>query len=240
MKPIRCLLVDDEPPAIELLEKYASMIEQLEVVGTSHSAIRAFDMVRARAVDLIFLDIRMPVLNGIDFIKTLKNPPSIILTTAYREYAIDGYDLDIIDYLLKPIAFDRFLKAVDRYRDRTTIKVVGKAPYLDESDEFILCNVNRTKHKVWFKDILYVESLKDYVRFHTTTGRLVVKGNLGSFMKQLPATRFARVHRSYAVALAQVGAHNQSEILIQGTSIPIGRSYRNELLSKISGGTRAS
>ncbi|NRB52577.1 MAG: response regulator transcription factor [Saprospiraceae bacterium] len=233
MNPIRCLLVDDEPPAIELLEKYASMIEQLEVVGTSHSAVKAFDMVREQTIDLMFLDIRMPVLNGIDFIKTLKNPPSIILTTAYREYAIDGYDLDIIDYLLKPIAFDRFLKAVDRYRDRTTVKVIERGPST-EPEDFILCNVNRTKHKIWLKDILYIESLKDYVRFHTTKGRLVVKGNLGSFMKQLPANRFVRIHRSYAVALAQVGAYNQSEIRIEGTSLPIGKSYRNELLAKIS------
>jgi len=234
MNPIKCLLVDDEPPAIELLEKYTSMIDQLEVVGTSHSAVKAFDMVREKAVDLIFLDIRMPVLNGIDFIKTLKNPPSIILTTAYREYAIDGYDLDIIDYLLKPIAFDRFLKAVDRYRDRTTTKVIGKGPYSEESEEFILCNVNRTKHKIWLKDILYIESLKDYVRFHTTKGRLVVKGNLGSFMKQLPKVRFARIHRSYAVALAYVSAHNQSEVLVEGISLPIGKSYRDGLLRQIS------
>ncbi|MBX2876699.1 MAG: LytTR family DNA-binding domain-containing protein [Saprospiraceae bacterium] len=234
MKPIRCLLVDDEPPAIELLERYVRMIDQLEVVGTSHSAVKAFDMVREQPIDLIFLDIRMPVLNGIDFIKTLKNPPSIILTTAYREYAIDGYDLDIIDYLLKPIAFDRFLKAVDRYRDRTATKVIEKAPDLEESNEFILCNVNRTKHKVWLKDILYIESLKDYVRFHTTKSRLVVKGNLGSFMKQLPTAQFVRIHRSYAVALAYVSAHNQSEVLVEGIRLPIGKSYRDGLLRLIS------
>lgn len=234
MNPIKCLLVDDEPPAIELMEKYTSMIDQLEVVGTSHSAVKAFDMVREKAVDLIFLDIRMPVLNGIDFIKTLKNPPSMILTTAYREYAIDGYDLDIIDYLLKPIAFDRFLKAVDRYRDRTTTKVIENPPYSEESDEYILCNVNRTKHKIWLKDILYIESLKDYVRFHTTKGRLVVKGNLGSFMKQLPTLRFTRIHRSYAVALAHVSAHNQREVLVEGISLPIGKSYREGLLRQIS------
>lgn len=234
MNPIRCLLVDDEPPAIELLEKYASMIDQLEVVGTSHSAVKAFDMVREKAVDLIFLDIRMPVLNGIDFIKTLKNPPSIILTTAYREYAIDGYDLDIIDYLLKPIAFDRFLKAVDRYRDRTATRVVEKELNPAEPDEFILCNVNRTKHKIWFKDILYIESLKDYVRFHTTKGRLVVKGNLGSFMKQLPAEQFARIHRSYSVSLAKINAHNHREVLVEGHSLPIGHTYRQGLSEKMS------
>ncbi|NET37505.1 MAG: response regulator transcription factor [Cyanothece sp. SIO1E1] len=234
MNSIKCLLVDDEPPAIELLEKYASMIEQLEVVGTSHSAVKAFDMVREQAIDLMFLDIRMPVLNGIDFIKTLKNPPSIILTTAYREYAIDGYDLDIIDYLLKPIAFDRFLKAVDRYRDRTAIKVIEKISLPEEQDEFILCNVNRTKHKIWLKDILYIESLKDYVRFHTTKGRLVVKGNLGSFMKQLPAEHFARIHRSYSVSLSKINAHNYREVLIEGQSLPIGHTYRQGLSEKMS------
>lgn len=234
MNKIRCLIVDDEPPAIELLEKYASMIDQLEVVGKSYSAVKAFDLIKERKVDLLFLDIQMPVLNGIDFIKTLKNPPAIILTTAYREYALDGYDLDIIDYLLKPIAFDRFLKAVDRYRNRIAVVGENEKQISKESKKYLFFNVNRTHHKILTEDILYVESLKDYVRIHTKSDRLVVKGNLGSMMKQLPVNQFIRVHRSFAVALEYIKAYNQSEVMIGELSLPIGASYRTELMKRLS------
>lgn len=232
MNKIKCLLVDDEPPAIELLQKYASMIDQLDVVGTSYSAVKAFDMLKSKQVDLMFLDIRMPVLNGIDFIKTLKNPPGIILTTAYREYALDGYDLDIVDYLLKPIPFGRFLKAVDRYRERFTAPTTEKV-VVPEGPKHIFLNVNRTHHKVVLKEILYIESLKDYVRIHTVKDKLVVKGNLGTFMKQVPDKQFVRVHRSFAIALAHVKSFNQSEIEINGKQLPIGNSYRADLMKRL-------
>lgn len=227
MSNIRCLLVDDEPPAIELLQKYVGMIEQLQVVGTSHSAIKAFDMLKDKAIDLIFLDIQMPVLNGIDFIKTLKNPPAIILTTAYREYALDGYDLDIIDYLLKPIAFDRFLKAIDRFRERRmpATPLETHEP-LNAPADHIFCNINRTQHKIVFKDILFIESLKDYVRIHTPHNQFVVRGNIGTFMKQLPNEQFVRIHRSFAVAVAHIQSYNQSEVVIAGKQLPIGIRYR--------------
>lgn len=232
MSKIRCLLVDDEPPAIELLERYTGMIDQLEVVGTSHSAVRAFDMLKDKKIDLIFLDIQMPVLNGLDFIKTLKNPPAIILTTAYREYALDGYDLDIIDYLLKPIAFERFLKAVDRYRDRMTLQTIEKDSSTQKLD-YIFCNINRTRHKVVLGDILYIESLKDYVRIHTINKRLIVKGNIGTFMKQLPREQFIRIHRSHAIALSYIKSYNQSEVTVGEHSLVIGMSYREEVLGRL-------
>jgi len=230
MNPIRCLIVDDEPPAIQLLEKYAGMIDQLKVVGSSQSAVKAFDMLKTIEVDLLFLDIRMPVLNGIDFIKALNNPPSVILTTAYREYALDGYDLDIVDYLLKPIAFDRFLKAVDRYRERNA-SVPNSSTNQPTStnptpSEHIFFNVNKTHHKVMIDDILYIESLKDYVRIHTSDDRLVVKGNLGTTMKLLPESKFLRIHRSFAIGLGHVKSYNQSEVQIAGEKLPIGVSYR--------------
>ena len=229
MNPIRCLIIDDEPPAIELLQKYTSMVDQLEVVATSHSAVKAFDLLKDKQVDLLFLDIQMPVLNGIDFIKTLKNPPAVILTTAYREYAIESYDLDIIDYLLKPIAFDRFLKAVDRYRERT-IAASDTGDKINQVDH-IFCNVNRTHHKLILKEILYIESLKDYVRVHTVNDTLVVKGNIGSFMKLLPSNQFVRIHRSFAAAVDHVQSYNQSEVEIGGKKLPVGVSYRKEVKS---------
>lgn len=232
MQTIRCLLIDDEPPAIELLQKYAGMVDQLEVVGTSHSAVHAFNSLKDLNVDLMFLDIRMPVLNGLDFIKTLKHPPATIFTTAYREYALEGYDLDVIDYLLKPIAFDRFLKAVNRYQERVVTNKSAATPIAPQP-EYIFCNVNKTRHKVALDDIIYIESLKDYVRIHMPDNNLVVKSNLGSFMKQLPAGRFVRIHRSFAVALSSVRAHNQSTVSVGGKCLPIGISYREALLEQL-------
>ncbi|MEM1219841.1 MAG: LytTR family DNA-binding domain-containing protein [Bacteroidota bacterium] len=232
MSRIRCLLVDDEPPAIALLQKYAREIEQLEVVGTSHSAVKAFDLLRDRTVDLLFLDIQMPVLNGIDFIKTLRNPPAVIITTAYREYALDGYDLDIIDYLLKPIAFGRFLKAVDRYRDRRRQPVVVP-PAENPLPSHIFCTINRQRQKILLDEILYVESLKDYVRVHTHQERLVIKGNLGSFLQQLPGQQFMRIHRSYAVSVAKVEAFTPSQVSVSGRSLPLGGSYRAAVLERL-------
>ena len=231
MNKIKCLIVDDEPPAIELLGKYANMVDQLEVVGAVNSAINAFDLLKDKDIDLIFLDIQMPLLNGIDFIKSLKNPPAIIFTTAYREYALEGYDLDVIDYLLKPIPFERFLKAVDKYRNRS--KIIGNMPQTSEERNHIFCNINRTQHKIILSDILYIESLKDYVRLHTSEGRLVVKGNIGSFMKQLPDNQFIRIHRSFAVALEKINSYNHSEIDISGTKLPIGLSYKERFLDSL-------
>ena len=211
------------------------MLDDIEVVGTSQSAIKAFEMLKSLDVDLVFLDIRMPVLNGIDFIKILKNPPYIILTTAYREYALDGYDLDIIDYLLKPISFDRFLKAIDRYQER-----IGQTPITTAisnstppSTQYIFFNVNKTHHKVAVDSILYIESLKDYVRVHTDNERLVVKGNIGSTMKLLPSELFLRVHRSFAIAKQHLTSFNQSEVTVAGIKLPIGKSYRKTVIEAL-------
>jgi len=233
MNKIKCLLVDDEPPAIALLENYIGMVEQLEVVSTSHSAIKAFDQLNNQDIDLIFLDIQMPVLNGIEFIKALSNPPAIILTTAHRDYALEGFELDIVDYLLKPITFDRFLKSVDRYRRRFESPVKAKVEETQDPDHLFF-NVNRTHHKVILDDILYVESLKDYVRiFMKDDSNLVVKGNIGSLMKLLPANHFVRIHRSYAIALKYIKSYNQSEVEIGQKHLPIGISYRNIIVEKL-------
>ncbi|MEL6924694.1 MAG: LytTR family DNA-binding domain-containing protein, partial [Bacteroidota bacterium] len=207
--------------------------DEVEIVGECSNGREAVKEIKAKSPDLVFLDIQMPVLNGIDFIKTLKHPPAIILTTAYREYALDGYDLDIIDYLLKPIPFDRFFKAVQRYEDRTQTLPSTTTDATDSSPTYIFLNVNRTHHKVLLDDILYIESLKDYVRFHTRHDRLVVKGNLGSFMPQLPVDRFVRIHRSYAIALAHIQRYNQTEVFIGDQRLPIGVSHRAGFLERL-------
>lgn len=230
MRKIKCLLVDDEIPAIQILEKYASMIEQLEVVASCHNALEAFDILKREKVDLLFLDINMPVITGIDFIKALKNPPTIIFTTAYREYAIESYEMDVLDYLLKPFGFNRFLKAVDKYRSKKETTSVNYRPL----EEHIFFKVNRTNHKVMLHDILYLESLKDYTQIHTKTNKLTVRGNLSTCMQKLPKDRFVRIHRSFTVAIAQIDSYNQSEILVKGTTLPLGMAYREAFLLIIS------
>ncbi len=236
MTKIRCFLIDDEPPAILLLEKYINRIDQCEIVGKSNSALKAFELLKEIEVDLLFLDIRMPVLNGIEFIKTLKNPPSVILCTAYREYAIEAYDLDVIDYLLKPISFSRFLKAIRRYEERNQSPSPTPAKVqIEKPSDHIFFNINRTHHKVILSDILYLESLKDYVRIHMKNDQLIVKGNLGSVMKRLPENRFMRIHRSYAIALAFIESYSQSEVNIGGVMLPVGSSYRSGLVEGLNG-----
>lgn len=232
MNPIRCFIVDDEPPAVTLLEKYCGMVDQLQLVGTSHGALKAFGQLEQTGTELLFLDIRMPVLNGIDFLKTLQNPPAVVLTTAHREYALEGYDLDILDYLLKPIAFDRFLRAIDRFQSQR-VATTPITPLPAPEKEHVFFTVNRRQHKIVIADILHLESLKDYVRIHTDAERLVVKGNLSTILKALPEDLFVRVHRSFAVALNRVDAFNRSVVCVNGTELPVGGSYRREFVTRM-------
>lgn len=231
MNLIKSIIIDDEPPAVALIKNHIENLPHLEVIGQYHSAIKAYEVLSNTQVDLLFLDIRMPVLNGIDFLKTLSHPPAVILTTAYREYALDGYDLDIIDYLLKPITFERFTKAVNRYTDR--INKPSAPTHSTEhaqQENYIYFNINKTHHKVNLQDIRYVESLKDYVSIYLSDERLVVKGNLGTIMKRLPEDKFLRIHRSYAIPLAKVKSFNQSQVTVFDIQLPIGVSYREKVI----------
>lgn len=230
---VRCLLVDDESPAIELIESHIKKLDDFYIVVSCHSAIEAFELIKKEEIDLLFLDIEMPVLKGLDFLKTLKNPPKVIITTAYREYAIEGYDLDIIDYLLKPISFQRFVKAIDRYYERIQIPV--KSQLEQKSDKlFFYVNVNKKQIKIIFDEVLYIESLKDYIRIHTTNQRLVVKSNIGKIEALLPSSLFLRTHRSYIIALDKITAYTQKDVEIGAIEIPIGSSYTNEVIKKLS------
>lgn len=224
---IRCMLVDDEPPAIDLLKKHISALSDLEIVATSHSAISASEILKKERIDLIFLDIQMPVLTGLDFLKTTRNLPKVILTTAHREHALEGYDLDIIDYLLKPISFERFYKAVQRYYQQNQPSPMSATVLGDTRPGHIYVNINKKNHKVMLHDILYIESLKDYVRIHTTDQALVVKNNIGAMALQLPEKDFLRVHRSYIVAIDKITAYTSLDIEIRGIEIPIGQTYKH-------------
>lgn len=222
---IRCLLVDDEPLAINLLQNHISKLDYFEIVGTCPNALKAAEVLRTTTVDLMFLDIKMPQITGIDFLKTLKNPPSIIFTTAYREYALESYELDIIDYLLKPITFDRFFKATDRYlriSGPTNTKII--TPPLEN---FIYIRNGSKFHKINTDSVLFIESVKDYIVVHQKGGvKLTAKYKIGDIEMELQGKDFLRVHRSYIINLKNITAFTAYDVEIGTIEIPIGASYK--------------
>lgn len=229
---IRCLIVDDEPLAAGLIKKHIEQIPQLTCVGTCWNALEAFEVLKTEPVDLIFLDIQMPVLNGLEFIKSLPHRPGIILTTAYREYALEGFELDVTDYILKPITFERFFRAVNKFLDKHS-KAVGESNPVKkeaEEEEFIYVNTNRKHVKVLFKEVLFIESLKDYIRIHTPEKSITTKEKISDFAQILP-DYFLRVHRSFIVNTRKVSAYSAHDIEISDQEIPIGISYKKEVMA---------
>lgn len=230
-----CIIIDDEPLAIELMEAYVSKIPQLELIATCSNAIEAYEIVKTKQVDLMFLDIQMPNMTGIEFLRSISNPPSVILTTAYREYALESYDLDVVDYLLKPIPFNRFFKAVDKFLKTKTDKkevVLNQQPVEETEKKYLFVNVNKKHHKLYFDDILYAESLKDYIRIHTENQTFVTKEKISEFETQLPKS-FLRTHRSYIVNTHKITAYTQQDVEIGNIEIPIGVSYKKEVIATL-------
>ncbi|NQY30275.1 MAG: response regulator transcription factor [Flavobacteriaceae bacterium] len=227
---IKCLLVDDEPLAIKLIENHISKIDTLEVVAKCNNALKAFEILNTQEIDLMFLDIKMPSLTGIDFLKTLKNPPKTIFTTAYRDYAIESYDLEAVDYLLKPITFERFFKAIDRLLREN--KIVESTKKETTQADYIIVKSGNKHHKIVMGDILYIESLKDYIKIHTIDDKHIVsKYKIGDIEQDLKESHFLRVHRSYIININKINAFTLSDIEVSSTEIPIGASYKDKVVS---------
>lgn len=233
---IQCLIVDDEPLAIQLLKSHVEQISLLEVAATCDNALAAFEVLKSQPVDLLFLDIQMPMLTGVEFLKSLPNAPKVIFTTAYRDYAMEGYELNIVDYLLKPITFERFFKSINKYLELTKTaqtQTTANQPAVPKRDDVhIYVNVNKKHHKVRFADIRYIESLKDYLRIHTTTESLVTKEKIGEFVEKLPQG-FLRVHRSFIVNQLHITAFTATDIEIGQVEIPIGGNYKLEVTERL-------
>ena len=228
---IRCLIVDDEPPAREIIRRYIEQVSSLQLTGECGNAIQAFTFLQQQPVDLLFLDIRMPQLNGNDFLKTLKNPPKVIFTTAYSEYAVEGYELDAVDYLLKPVPFERFLKAVNKAYQMTAGK--HESPAMTEetrNDSFVYFRADRKMVKVMLDDILYIESMKDYIKVITKTGTIITKQSISSVEAMLPDRKFIRTHRSFIVSLDKIKSFTSELIDIAATEVPVGKLYRNAVM----------
>jgi DNA-binding LytR/AlgR family response regulator len=229
---IKCLIIDDEPLAVQVVKSYLQQIEDAELVNTFHNALDGLNFLKSNTVDVIFLDINMPVLDGINFIKSLKEPPLIIITSAYTEFAIETYDLDVVDYLVKPIEFPRFLRALNKVYSRlsmskTQIDTHKTRPYL-----FIKIDKKKMK-KVFLDEILVIESLKDYLKINTTNGRFMIHSTLSDFTDLLPSTDFIRIHRSFTIAINKIDAVEGNSIEIDGIRYVIGRSYIDEVKEKI-------
>ncbi len=229
---IVCLAVDDEPPALEVLKKYITSVHTLELAGTCADAIEAINFLQQTQVDLVFLDIKMPELLGTDFIKTLKNPPKVIFTTAYRKFAIEGFELDAVDYLLKPVSFERFLKAVNKAMElphHPPAVVNTRDQKVLQVPESIYFRSDRKMVKVAMDEILYVESLKDYIKVVTKNRTIVTKHAISSLEENLPRNNFLRIHRSFIVALDKIDSYSAELVEIGKQEIPISRMYRYEV-----------
>ena len=227
---IHCLIVEDEPLAAELLKLYIEKVPDLALVAHCDSAVDAFGVLQRQQVELMFLDIRMPRLTGLELLKSLKNPPPVILTTAYRDYAVESYDYDVLDYLVKPIQFDRFLKAIGKYYQRQTTQAPIQPPPPDTFEQaYLFFRVDREQQKVWLKDILYIEGLGDYVKVFTATGPMVTYERLSYLEEKLPEEHFLRVHKSYIIATGKVQSFGGSEVKVAGKRIPVGRMYKDRL-----------
>ncbi|RNI29165.1 LytR/AlgR family response regulator transcription factor [Rufibacter latericius] len=228
---IKCLLVDDEPPAQAVLQSHIASLPMLQLVGQCHNAIAALEELQRQPIDLMFLDIKMPQLLGTHFLRTLRHPPKVIFTTAYPEYALEAFDLDVVDYLLKPISFERFLRAIQKIQQPELSGATTSAPHTQHasSERFLYFRVDRKMVKVMVSDILYIESLKDYVRIVTTSKQIVPKQTISSLEEMLPEESFARIHRSYIVALDKVDSFSPCHVEVMGKELPVGRNYRQEM-----------
>lgn len=233
MQPIRTLIVDDEPLAREILESHASQIPDLEVLASCANALEANEIVQSEEVDLIFLDIQMPQINGLDWLKSLRNPPLVIFSTAFSEYAVEGFELNAVDYLLKPIAFDRFLKAVNKAKDQ----LKAQKQDLPTNDNYMFVKADKKLVKVSFEDIVYIEGLKDYVIIRLEQDRVITLQTMKSLEEKMPSNLFRRIHRSYIVNIQKIQALDGSMIEVtlknQTKLLPIGKNYRDDVLEII-------
>jgi len=235
-KKIKCLVIDDEPPARDILKKYIAGVQLLELAGECSNAVETLSFLQGNSVDLLFLDIKMPHILGTSFLRTLKNPPKVIFTTAFRKYAVEGFDLNAVDFLLKPISFERFLQAVNKVMQLDIhVSNTNQQHELlpDQSHPFLYFRADRKMVKVFLDDILLIESLKDYIKVITTTKVIVSKQSISALEEMLPKDAFVRVHRSYIIAINKIESYNTDSIEIAKKEIPIGRLFRHDASKRL-------
>lgn len=237
MKKINCVIADDEPLARDVIKSHVSMLERINVVAYCTNGLEVYTTIKSTAVDLIFLDIEMPHLTGIELLRTIKNPPAVIITTAYPQFALEGYELDVIDYLLKPISFERLLKAIDKYETRINPGHQGSLPLQKQeatyNDAFFYIKSDKKMIRVVLADINYIEGLKDYVKIHLAGSQLITYQTMAYFEEKLPSKQFMRVHRSFIVSINHISSYSATGLAIGNKVVPIGSTYQKEVSKKL-------
>lgn len=227
----KCIIVDDEPLAIKVIKNHLQSFEDIEVVAECSNAIETDKILRENKIDLIFLDIEMPKVSGFDFLKSLKNPPKVIIVTAYRNYALKGYEYDIVDYLLKPVSFDRFYKAVNKfYKQQKGTEIQVFEETTSAGKPFVYFNEDKTIHKVYLDDILYLESFREYIKVHTSKKSVMTKLPISKIEEKLKDHEFIRIHKSFVVSVSKINSFNSRVIYIRENELPIGRTYKDAVM----------
>lgn len=230
----KCIIVDDEPLARELIRGHVHKLENFEIVRECGNAMEAMESLRNNKIDLMFLDIKMPQITGLEFLKTLKNPPKVIITTAFSQYALEGFELDVVDYLMKPVTFERFFKAINKFFLTNTHQDVSlESENRIADNSFIYVKENKKIIKIYLNEIQFIEGLNEYIRIHTDTRRVVVKSSLQSIESKLPPDLFIRVHKSYIVSIARIRAFNATTIELENAKVRIGRNYKNQVFTAL-------
>ncbi|RBL88870.1 LytR/AlgR family response regulator transcription factor [Chitinophaga flava] len=226
---MRCIAIDDEPLALDLLEDNISMVPYLQLIAKCNNAFEAMEVLRTQQVDLIFLDIQMPGLTGLQFLQSMSSKPLVILITAYEKYALEGFNLDVTDYLVKPVSLERFIKACNKAHELFQLKAAGKTG--KEQSDFFFVNVDYSLFKIVFSDIIWIEGLKDYVKIHLkgSAKPVVTRMSIKGLEEQLPPAKFIRVHKSYIVSVAAITAIRKNSVFLEETELPVGDTYRDTL-----------
>ena len=230
---VKCLLVDDEDLALDIMEEYIKRIDYLQLEGRCKSAVEALSVLNSKKIDLLFLDIQMPGLTGIQLLRNISNPPTVIFTTAYSEYALESYDLEALDYLIKPIPFERFIKAVNRYfkLKKHDYQIPEKKEQSNTDQAFIFVKSEKKMVKVFLHEILYIESLRNYVSIYQENGQEIITLNtISNIEEKLPETNFLRIHRSFIIAIDKIESFTSSLVQVEQKYIPIGRNYKSMVM----------
>ena len=234
----RCLIIDDEPLAIKLIRTHLSKLDSFEIAGESKNPLKAVEFLQKEKIDLMFLDINMPEMTGLDFLKTLPDPPYVIITTAYREYAIEGYDLDVVDFLLKPISFERFLKAINRFCNRTRPSSKNGNNSVEIQDKkYMHIQDGKNIFKLLYDDVFYFEGYGEYVKVITTNKTYMVRDTLTEFENKFSPSLFLRIHKSYIVNIQKITRFSTNHVLIKNIELPIGRIYHDNVMKILKAGS---
>lgn len=232
---LKCVVIDDEPLARECITNYVEQVEYLQLTATGSNPIELVQLLDTHEVDLIFLDIQMPLMNGIDFLKMSQHTPMVIITTAYPSFALEGFQLDVLDYLLKPITFNRFFKAVNKAKDYYKL-ITKSAPAPDStsaSEDYFFIKCDYKYERIYFNDILFVQALQNYVTIHTQKGKYITLLNLKNVEENLDKQSFIKVHKSFIVSISKIEAVENNDIIIQSSRIPISRNFRDEVIERV-------